>query len=196
MNNILYLDDYINIYNLKNNKLITIKPYKNTLENGLIIDKDKFNKKLKWIINNNKLEKGILSDSITVITNNLYKNIHKEILKKLLEDINYGKVTFINELDFLKLERGKLFINCNNSYFYFLYLNKYGNTELNLYKKDFINLNNLKNIIDILKITEIYLYGKNYNEIKNILNREKINYYYFDDGDNLIIKMLLNNKKV
>ena len=51
MNNILYLDDYINIYNLKNNKLITIKPYKNTLENGLIIDKDKFNKKLKWIIN-------------------------------------------------------------------------------------------------------------------------------------------------
>ena len=77
-----------------------------------------------------------------------------------------------------------------------MYLNKYGNTELNLYKKDFINLNNLKNIIDILKITEIYLYGKNYNEIKNILNREKINYYYFDDGDNLIIKMLIDNKKV
>ena len=49
MDNIIYIDDYINLYNKKNHKLIITKPYNNTLRNGFIIDKDKFIKKMNKI---------------------------------------------------------------------------------------------------------------------------------------------------
>ena len=164
MENILYLDDYINLYNKKINKLLVIKPYKNTLHNGIIINKDKFVKKYKKILEEN--------------------------------NINNSNINFISEIKHLDLNKNKIYLNCNNSYFYLLYLNRKGNVELNVYKNDIINKNIINNILKNINKKKIYLYGKNIFEIKNILDSKKIEYYYFEDADNLIIKLMINDKNV
>ena len=61
MNNVLYLDDYINFYNSKNKKIIITKPYKNTLKCGRIIDRDKFIKKFNKIILDNHLNNNLFN---------------------------------------------------------------------------------------------------------------------------------------
>ena len=82
MENILYLDDYINFWNKKLNKILVIKPYKNTLLNGHIIDRDKFIKRFNKIIIDNKLNKNIFNNTITIIINSSYTKEDKRIINK------------------------------------------------------------------------------------------------------------------
>lgn len=196
MDNILYLDEYINLYNKKNNKLIVQKLYKNTLLNGLIIDKEKFILSYKKILTKNNYNNNFFCENILVITNNLYKNLNKQILKEILEVLGYKKIKFVNELDYLKLEKNKIFINYNFGYFYILYLNKYGNVELNLYKNDYLNKSMINELLKNFKNHKIFIYGKNYQEIENILKKKNLNYYFFEESDNLLINMLISNKNV
>lgn len=196
MDNILYLDDYINLYNKENHKLIIAKPYKNTLRNGKIIDREKFKKKFKNTLEKYELKESIFRESLIIIINNLFSKEDKILIKDIMEDLNYKNITYIHELDYLKINKKTLLINCNHNYFYFLYTNKFGNTNINIYINDNLNKKNFLNLISILNKENIVLYGKNYKEFKNILEENNINYYFYDNADNLIINVLLNNKKV
>lgn len=196
MDNILYLDDYINLYNKNSHKLIVTKPYKKTLESGFIIDKEKFIEKFNMILENHKLKNNFFSENIIVIINNMYNSQSKFLIKEVMEDLNYKKVTFINESNFLKINQNVIYINCNYEYFYFLYTGLEGNIQCNLYKNDLVNRNIIKYIIKLINKPKIILYGKNYKEIKNILEKSKIDYYIFEETENLIIKFLLNSKKM
>lgn len=196
MDNILYLDDYINLYNKNSHKLIVTKPYKKTLKNGFIIDKEKFIEKFNMILENHKLKNNFFSENIIVVINNMYNSQSKFLIKEVMEDLNYKKVTFINESNFLKINKNVIYINCNYEYFYFLYTGFEGNIQCNLYKNDLVNKNLIKYIIKLINKPNIILYGKNYKEIKNILEKSKIDYYIFEETENLIIKFLLNSKKM
>jgi len=196
MDNILYLDDYINLYNKKSNKLIIIKPYKNTLRNGFVIDKEKFVKKLNSTLEKNNLKNVFIKEDIFIIINNLYSRQEKVFIKEVMEELEYKNINFIQEINYLKQDKKNVYINCNFKYFYLIYTNNLGNVEINLYKNDNINKCIIKNIIKLLNKEQVFLYGKNFKEIKSILEKEKINYYFFDEADNLLINFLLNDKKV
>ena len=98
MENILYIDDYINLYNKNINKIIVYKPYKNTLNKGRIIDREKFIKLYSKLLKEYKLNNHIFGNSIKVIINN---NINKEdinLIKIVLEELNYQNIVIIPAL--------------------------------------------------------------------------------------------------
>ena len=196
MENILYLDDFINIYNKKLNKIITIKPYKKTLENGKVIDKLKFIKIFNEYKEKNNLNKSFFNESITIIINNNYRNNDKCLLKEIFEELNYKNIKMINELELIKINKRKLIINFNYDYFYLYYIDYYGKTRTICYENNLINKSLIINIIDFFKKKEIIVLGKNSLELINILEKYNYNYYFYEDYSVLFIKLLLKNKTV
>ena len=196
MSNILYLDDYINFYDEKNHQLIIAKPYKNTLRNGFIIDREKFNKKFLQMLDSYDLKQKFFSESLIIVINNLFTKEDKILIKEIMENLNYKNIKFVQEIKYLKVDKTTLYINCNVTYYYLIYTNYLGNVEINLYKNDELNKNYLVNIIKYLNKDKIILYGKNFKEIVNLINKQNIDYYYYKESDNLMIHYLLNNKKV
>lgn len=196
MENILYLDDYINLYNKKTCKLFITKPYKNTLKNGFIKDRHKFIKKFQEILKTNEITSSFFNENLIIIINNLYTSEDKLSIKEIMEELNYKNIKFIQEINYLNLSKNNIYINFNYSYFYILYTNLIGNIEINLYKNDEINKKLIIYILKHLNKKEIIVYGKNILELINILNKEKKEYYYYEESGNLIINKLLDDKKV
>ena len=188
---ILYLDDYINFYN---NKVYKIIPYKYTLREGKIINKEKFIKKMTKELNKIGIKNKLFTSSIKVIINNNYSQIDKEVIKEVMMELNYKNVIFIQELSYLDINKNKIFINCNYEYFYILFTDMYGNTEMNIYKNDVYNKSIFINLIDNFYDRDIFLYGKNSDEFERILNIYKIDYYIYEEKDNLIMKKILTSK--
>ena len=190
---ILYLDDYINLYSKKHHKIIKIIPYKNTLKNGHIIDKEKFIKKMSKFLDEYQINKNIFNNTISIIINNSYSLIDKEVLKEVFELLYYKKINFVQEVNYLDIDKNKLFINYNNSYFYLYSINKNGNIQINIYDNNEINNFLISKIIKLYNKNKVYVFGKNYLKIIKILDENKINYYYFEDSENLFINLLIKN---
>ena len=193
MENILYLDDYINFWNKKLNKILVIKPYKNTLLNGHIIDRDKFIKRFNKIIIDNKLNKNIFNNTITIIINSSYTKEDKRIITEIFEELNYKQIKYINELNYLTINKNNLIINYNDTYFYFYYLNNKGNIDMLMLPNNSITNVFFIEYIKLLKKNNIYLFGKSFYNITKKLNQEKINYYFYEESNNLILMLILQN---
>ena len=178
MENILYLDDYINLYNQKKNLLIIEKPYNDTLKYGKISDHLKFIKKYNNLVDKYKLNQNFFSSSITVIVNG-----------------TYTKVNFISEHKYLKLNRKNIVINANHKYILIYYLDKSGNTEiLTLDNKAFLD-NILKEALKLFKNKKIYMFGKDYESIISLLD-DNAEYYYYEDSENFIMNKIINDKSM
>lgn len=192
--NILYLDDYINLYIDKKKQIYIIKPYKDTLRYGVIINKNKFINKMKKELLNIGLINNIFKNNITIIINNFYKDIDKEIIKEVLEELNFKAISFVQESKILNNCKKNILINCNYSYFYVLYTDFLGNLKINVYNNDLINKELIVNIFNFFSKKEIYLYGKNVQEFTNILDSKNKDYFIYEGKDNLIIKKIINDK--
>ena len=192
--NILYLDDYINLYIDKKKQIYIIKPYKDTLRYGVIINKNKFINKMKKELLNIGLINNIFKNNITIIINNFYKDIDKEIIKEVLEELNFKAISFVQESKILNNCKKNILINCNYSYFYVLYTDFLGNLKINVYNNDLINKELIVNIFNFFSKKEIYLYGKNVQEFTNILDSNNKDYFIYEGKDNLIIKKIINDK--
>ena len=193
MENILYLDDYINFWNKKLNNILVIKPYKNTLLNSHIIDKDKFIKRFNKIIIDNKLNKNIFNNTITIIINSSYTKEDKKVLTDVFEELNYKNIKFINEINYLNVNKNNLIINYNDTYFYFYYQNYKGNIDMLMLPNNNITSVFITDYIKLLKKKNIYLFGKSFLDITSKLDKEKINYYYYEESANLILNLILQN---
>ena len=193
MENILYLDDYINFYNKKINKILVIKPYKDTLLNGKIIDRDKFIKRFSKIIIDNKLNKNIFNSTITILINSSYTKEDKKLLTDVFEELNYKNIRFINEINYLNINKNNLIINCNDTYFYFYYQNHKGNIDMLILPNNNITSTFITNYIKLLKKKNVYLFGKSFLDITSKLDKAKINYYYYEESTNLIMHLILQN---
>ena len=189
--NVLYLDDYINYYSEKLNKIISLKPYKDTLRNGYIINRIKFIKIFDKLLKD--IKPGLLNESITVIINNYATYEDKLLLKDVLNELNYKKVLFVNEERLLKVNKNKIYINCNSSYFYILHINYNGNLNLEMYKNIELNRNI---IIELIKKQSVILYGKNIKDFINVLDNNNINYYVYENYSNVLIELYLSEKNV
>lgn len=193
MQNILYLDDFINYYSIKLQKTIIIKPYKDTIHNGRLINKEKFIKSFLKLKDNYKLNNSIFNEDIIVIINSFVKKIDKQLLKNILEELNYKNIKFINEIEIININKKIMFINFNYSYFS-IYCIENNKTQSNIYENNLVNKNLLLNIIKYWSKREIIFTGKNYKELLNILEKSEYNYYYFEENENLYINKLLKNK--
>ena len=188
---ILYLDDYINFYNKNTLEITKIISYKDTLRNGIIINKTKFIKKMIKELNKIGIKNSIFTSSIKVIINNYYTCEDKELIKLVMEELNYKKVEFIHENNYLELNKNNVYLNCNYSYFYILYVDSYGDTKINMYKNDILNKSIFINLIDYFNNKNIILYGKNIKEFISVLDKYNIEYYVYEEKDNLIMKKVL-----
>ena len=193
MENILYLDDCINLYNKNHKKIICVKPYKNTLLNGHIIDRKKFIEKFVNIKRENKLHNKLFNEKIIVIINASYKKEDKILLKEILEELNYKKVEYVNEINLIKIDKNMCFINFNEGYFLLYYLNYKGNVEMKIYANDYINKALIKDILNIINKSKIIITGKNAKELIGLLEHTKFNYYYYQKFENLFLNLLINN---
>lgn len=191
MENILYLDDYINLYNKNENKIIIYKPYKNTLKNGKIIDRSKFIKKFNKLLEEYHLKNNFFNNSISIVISNDITEEDKKLFLEIFDELNYKNIKFIREIEYLKINKNSLYICFNNSYFYIYNVNELGKIEMNIFA---LNKLTKKFIVDILKFYQkkiIYIFGKNYQELDNILKNKDLEYYYFEESDNLILKIIL-----
>ena len=196
MHNILYLDDYINLYSLDLEKIIIYKPYKNTLKNGRIIDKNKFIKVYSMLLTKYNLNNPIFNRKLLVIVNKDVSVEDKNNLINVLEDLNYKNIKIANEIKYLNIKKDNLFIGYNYNYFYLYYIDNYGNVKDLFYKNDYINQNIIPSLIKSIDKKKIFIFGKNYEQLINILKKYNIDYYYYYDSDNLLIKLKLNEKLV
>ncbi len=188
MNNIVYLDDFINIYSKKNKRII-VEESSDILKKGKIINTRKFIEKFETIKKSNKLN-TLVKDNIYIIINNSYDEAYLNSLKQIFENLNYNKINYIKEEDLLNVNNKSIFINTSLNYFELLY---YYGKELIC---DYLDLNelNLKiliTIINFLNLKEIYLFGKNKNIVKSELINNQIKYYEYSSSENLYIKICL-----
>lgn len=192
MENILYLDDYINFYNKKIDKIMVIQPYKNTLKNGKIIDRDKFIKKFNKFISDNNLKNNIFNNNISIITNNGTTEEDKKTFLEVFDELNYKNITFISEIDYLKIDKNSIYINYNYSYFYIYNINESGKVEISFFDLNKLGRNLMSYILNYFNKKKIFIFGKNYQELDKEIKNKKIQYYYFEESDNLILKKLLS----
>lgn len=188
MNNIVYLDDFINIYSKKNKRII-VEESSDILKKGKIINTRKFIEKFETIKKSNKLN-TLVKDNIYIIINNSYDEAYLNSLKQIFENLNYNKINYIKEEDLLNVNNKNIFINTSLNYFELLYY--YGKELIcDYFDLNDLNLKILITIINFLNLKEIYLFGKNKNIVKSELINNQIKYYEYSSSENLYIKICL-----
>ena len=190
MDNILYLDNFINLYNYKNNLVIKVKPSKGILKYGKVTDRDKFLKTYSKILLDNKLNNNLFPSNITVIINGLYNREDKKLLINILEELNYKNIKFIKETKYLKVKRSNIVINCNLDYLYMYYYDGYGNLQIFNIDYNSFSKSIIKELLKKNNHKVYYLFGKNYPEFISVLESLKVKYFYYEKGDNIILELI------
>lgn len=189
--NILYLDDYINLYISKEQKIIVSKPYKKTIKNGKIVNAKKFISSIERIKKENKIKTSLFKETITIIVNSSHNKEDKNLLKKIMNELNYTEINFINELDLLKIKKEELYILYEYSYYRLYYLNDLKKIKMLEYERNEVNNELLDKIITMLKKDKIFISGKDTYKLVETMDKE-YNFFYYEDFNNLFIRLLLN----
>lgn len=189
--NILYLDDYINLYISKEQKIIVSKPYKKTIKNGKIVNAKKFISSIERIKKENKIKTSLFKETITIIVNSSYNKEDKNLLKKIMNELNYTEINFINELDLLKIKKDELYILYEYSYYRLYYLNDLKKIKMLEYERNEVNNELLDKIITMLKKDKIFISGKDTYKLVETMDKE-CNFFYYENFNNLFIRLLLN----
>lgn len=184
MYNIIYLNDHINYYESKNNKIIKHKPLNDTLKNGLIIDIKKFIKSFKKLLTENNIKPGLFYDKLIIITPPNFSSAYKYLYKEIFNNLNYKIIVFKNEISFYKIAKDYINISSGDNYFYYTKTIN-GKTKSFLY-----DMSDLK-ILDYNNKNNIYfIYGTNYKKISDCLEKYDLNYYIFENKENYFINKM------
>lgn len=191
--NILYIDDYLNYYSEEINEIIKIKPYKKTICNGMVINREKFIKLFSKVLKEKGINNNFIKGEITLIVNN-NSILYKEDMQRILEELNYRKVHFINEKSLINIDAKTVFISANNNYINVYYLDNLGKIKTDLYPWNSAIRDNFLDIIFSFQKSKYVLVGKNAKEIKNLFN-ETDNYYYYENYSNYFIDKLISKNE-
>ena len=167
-NNIIYFYEN-NVIVRFNDNIYYLKLNKNILNNGIILNKDKFIKKYNEFTKENNLKKIINNKMVAIIQNNISINDIK-MLSIVFEELGIKIIKIIKDISLLNVKKNKAYlIGDNNLRLYFI--NKYN-------KKSTINMNTSQN---------------SYNDIISIIqNNIKESLFVLSSNDDLINKLLKN----
>lgn len=197
-NNLLYLtDNTIYLKNKKKKDIIKYNISNNVIKFGKIYHIEKFLKEYNIFLNKYHLNNNLFGDTITIIINSTYTPADIEILKNIMEKLNYRKVTFENEIKLYKLNNDKAIINAQKNYLILSYLDEYKKIKSTLIPSDFfVAFNDLSSYIKSkIQNKELYLIGKSdiLNELFNNFEKKYNNKTYIYNNHEIF---LINEKAV
>ena len=168
LNNIIYFYEN-NVIVRFNDNIYYLKLNENILNNGIILNKDKFIKEYNEFTKENNLKKIINNKMVVIIQNNISINDIK-MLSIIFEELGIKIIKIIKDITLLNVRKNKAYlIGDNNLRLYFI--NKYN-------KKVTINMNT----------SQI-----SYNDIISIIqNHIKESLFILSSNDDLINKLLKN----
>ncbi len=126
-----------------------------SVDNYKIINKQIFIEEITTIMNENNINKKIITDNLNIIIDDTYSNYEKENLIDLFKELSFNQINFINIINIFSLSNHELLIDIstNSIKFYYnnqilsfnVYFNKYKQT-LAMYLKELIPSENIKTI--------------------------------------------------
>lgn len=173
MNNVLYLTDNVCFYKReRTQKIYKLFYTEQVLKFGKVADEDLFVKQTNKLLTKKKLINIFVNQNLTVIINDTYTKIDKEILKNSLEKLNFRNIIFKAESSILDLNKNN-YISVNNEYIIIYYQNEYLQKVHKLIPSNFFKENKqLINYVnnELSNKKRIYLYGNNdVNKMYNFL---------------------------
>ena len=167
-NNIIYFYENNAIVRF-NDDIYYLKLNENILNNGIILNKDKFIKEYNEFTKENKLKKLINNKMIVIIQSNISVNDIK-MLSIIFEELGIKIIKIIKDITLLNVRKNRAYL-IGNSKLRLYFINKYN-------KKVTINLNTFQ---------------ISYNEIVYIIqNYIKESLFILSSNDDLINKLLKN----
>ncbi len=189
MKNILYLvDNEIIYYSLRKNNIFIKKIPHNILYEGKVASVKLFSKYLIGFFKEHNLINNIFLENISVLINNNYTTVDKDILIDILEKIPLKKPTFIKISTLLNLCNVNVILDKE-------YINIYYKNKSNKIVYSHININ-LFDSIEILKLLRkktngktVYYLGNN----PNIINLLKECKEYVYQNPKLVLFNIVSN---
>lgn len=185
---IFYLvDNYIYLYDLKNNDLNKYK-FNNLIYEGRIIKPNNLVKKINEILKEKKIIKLLTGQKAVIIYEIHLKYIDKKIIIDTFDQCGFKDIKIISTKELL--DKNKYYIEINNNYIITYYKNKYEFIKNNNY----IDLEKIMQLITENLCEDFLLIGinKDINEIAKINN----NMYYLEDSETYFINKILKNNKI
>ena len=185
---IFYLvDNYIYLYDLKNNDLNKYK-FNNLIYEGRIIKPNNLVKKINEILKEKKIIKLLTGQKAIIIYEAHLKYIDKKIIIDTFDQCGFKDIKIISTKELL--DKNKYYIEINNNYIITYYKNKYEFIKNNNY----IDLEKIMQLITENLCEDFLLIGinKDINEVAKINN----NMYYLEDSETYFINKILKNNKI
>ncbi len=144
-----------------------------SVDNYKIINKDDFINEISPILNNQNINKQILTDNINLIIDNTYTSIEKDIIINIFKELSFNNISFQNITDILNIKEQELIIDISTNNIKIYYIN--GVIEQKIYFNQYHQLLSilLKNIKESHNIKIIKLFGNKCNNPKIISKIEK-----------------------
>lgn len=158
-----------------------------------VINNQIFIKKIKEILDDLKINQGLLTDNIDIIIDKTYTDLDKNVLEKTFKDISFNKIKFLDLTDKLLTTNNEAMISIHHQATKIYYLNDviytdiYFNKHLEILDILIKELNNRYNI----KIIKLYGDNQIINKILKFYEKnKKIQAYKFSDPNQIPINLL------
>ena len=150
-----------------------------SLKNGKVADKNLFFKDIQYYFKKSKLIGILFSKPLKCIVNSLYNQVDIDILKDILEQLNFKNIIIVKEIELLDFKKTDYLCLCNE-YYILYYKNKYKQKKFKLIPRNYFpsykELTSFINVILGNSKRNLFLYGVNISEdvfqkiYKNIKN--------------------------
>ena len=165
-----------------------------SVDKYIIINKDLFLEELSNIIENNKINKNILTDNLNIIIDNSYSEYYLSNLNDIFKELSFNKIKYINIQDIINIQDDELLIDISTNSIKIITRTETLVNNIYFNKHKFILSIYLKELLKERRINTIYLYG-NYPLNKKIIKEtEKIicsKVYFYSQSKYIPIKLLI-----
>lgn len=156
---------------LKNNDILEYQ-FK-SVDNYKIINKDEFINEISLILNDQNINKQILTNNINIIIDNTYTSIEKDIIINVFKELSFNNISFQNIAYILNIREQELIIDISTNSIKIYYINGVIEQKIYFNKHNQLLSILLKEIKQIHNIKAIKLFGNKCNNPKMISKIEK-----------------------
>ena len=195
--NIVYIaDEYLIFYSKTLKKILKYKLNSKALKNGKIANIKLFTTSYKKFLKDYNLNNNLFGDTITIIVNPSYTKVDIDVITNVFTSLNYRKINIINEMKIYKFNSTNAYLNCNNGYYIFSYLDFYKEKHSSIFETKAIDAESLSKIIaKLIKKRNVFCFGLNPNidEIIEKIEENSTNLgYHFSNDEMFLLNELLD----